>query len=282
MNTKVTVSISEHITENFKSLQVPFYKIADLVKSKFNYSAGVFKDNYRNKDNYLCYSDLIILDVDDGLTIKEAKSLFEPFDYIISTTKSHQKDKNGIICDRFRVILPTEEPITLDKEQYSIMMEEVYKDYPFVDTVCKDASRFYFPAKNAEIYTHEGFTRFEWKEYWLKAKANNKTYQELKRRKEQLNKVFNTSSSNNEELTKADYIRKIAKTEKLLKVINFDEKFVSGKRNHTLYSWTRYFKEEVGLTDNETMELIYWINNQGDSIPDKEIEKTIFKSLRLY
>lgn len=131
---KVTVSISEHITENFKSYVVPFSKIADLVKSKFNYSAGAFKDNYRKADNYLNYSDMIILDIDDGKTIEQARIIFEPFDYIIATTKSHQKEKNGIVCDRFRVLLPTENPINLNKTDYSKMMNEVFKDYPFVDT----------------------------------------------------------------------------------------------------------------------------------------------------
>lgn len=281
MNQKVTVSISEHITENFKALKVPFFKVADLVKSKFNYSAGVFKNNYRNKDNYLCYSDLIILDIDDGMTIKEAKEMFLAYDYIISTTKSHQKEKNGIICDRFRVVLPTENPITLDKEQYSKMMEEVYKEYPFVDTVCKDASRFYFPAQNAEVYTHQGFCNFDWEYYWDKAKENDKVYEEVRRRKEQLNSAFKQNQEYTNNLTKADYYRKIAKTEKLLQLLKFDEKFVSGRRNHALYSWSRHFKEEIGLTDEETKELILWVNNQGDSISEQEIEKTIFKSLRL-
>ena len=128
----VTVSISEHITENFKSYCIPFAKVVDLVKSKFNYSAGTFKNNYRNADNYLNYSDMSILDIDDGKTIEEARYIFEPFDYIIATTKSHQKEKNGVVCDRFRVLLPTETPINLDKNQYSKMMGEIYKDYPFV------------------------------------------------------------------------------------------------------------------------------------------------------
>lgn len=129
---KVTISYSEHITENYRAIKIPFQKIMDLVKSKFNYSAGLFKDGYRNKENYLSYADLVILDIDDGLTIKDCKMMFEAFTYIIATTKSHQKEKNGKICDRYRLILPTETPITLNKDDFSKMMEEVYKDFPFV------------------------------------------------------------------------------------------------------------------------------------------------------
>ena len=278
---KVTVSISEHITENFKSYVVPFSKIADLVKSKFNYSAGAFKDNYRKADNYLNYSDMIILDIDDGKSIEEARVIFEPFDYIIATTKSHRKEKNGVVCDRFRVLLPTETPIKLDKFQYSKMMEEVYKDYPFVDTVCKDASRFYFPSKDSTIIMHNGFTNFEWEDYHKKAKENDFVYQDALRRKQQLKEAFgnkdNLEYGNGE---KIDYIRKIAKTEKLLELLKYDEKYVSGQRNKTLYSYGRYFID-LGFDSEEVKELLLWVNNSGDSIPEDEIYRTVFKSLRI-
>lgn len=277
---KVTVSISEHITENFKSYVIPFNKMVDLVKSKFNYSAGTFKDNYRNADNYLNYSDLIILDVDDGKSIDEARIIFEPFDYIIATTKSHQKEKNGKICDRFRVILPTEKPINLNKTDYSKMMNEVFKDYPFVDTVCKDSSRFYFPAKNSTIITHSGFTNFEWETYHKRALENDLIQSDALRRKQQLNEAFNNKSFEYGNGEKIDYIRKIAKTEKLLKLLKYDEKFISGQRNKTLFTYGKYF-QDLGMTDDEIKDNLLWINNQGDSIPEDEIYKTLFKSLRV-
>ena len=276
----VTVSISEHITENFKSYCIPFAKVVDLVKSKFNYSAGIFKNNYRNADNYLNYSDMIILDIDDGKTIEEARNIFEPFDYIIATTKSHQKEKNGVICDRFRVLLPTEKPITLNKVEYSKMMKEVYKDFPFVDQVCCDSSRFFFPSKNAQIITHSGFTNFEWEDYHKKAIENDLVYQDMIRRKKQLNQAFSKTNLEYGTGEKIDYIRTILKTEKLLKLIKYDEKFVSGQRNKTLYSYGRYFID-LGFDGEEVKDILLWINNQGDSIPENELIKTVLKSLKL-
>lgn len=285
----VTISISEHITENYKSYKIPFEKVIDLVKSKFNYSAGIFKEGknkdgkivkgYRNKDNYLNYSDMIILDIDEGKTIQEAKIIFEPFDYIIATTKSHQKEKNGVVCDRFRVLLPTDTPITLDKEQYSKMMEEVYKEYPFVDTVCKDASRFYFPAKDATIIMHEGYCNFYWEDYWESALKNDLMYQDIIRRKKQLEETFSKPQEYGEG-EKIDYIRLILKSEKLLQLLKFDEKFVSGKRNTTLFSYGKYFLD-LGFDADETKDILLWLNNQGDSVPEDEIYKTVFKSLRI-
>lgn len=275
----VTISYSKHITENFKTVKVPLNKICDLVKSEYNYSAGTFKNGYRKADNYQNYSDLIILDIDDGLTLNEAKDVFMQYDYIIATTKSHQKEKNGIICDRFRVILPTETPIILDKNDYSKMMEEVHKEFPFVDKVCKDASRFYFPSIDSQVFTHSGFCSFFWEEYYEKAKARYELDEDKKERLKNLRQTF-SEKKDFEEIEKIDYIRKIAKTEKLLKLLKYDEKFISGQRNKTLFTYGKYF-QDLGMTDDEIKDNLLWINNQGDSIPEDEIYKTLFKSLRV-
>ena len=74
--------------------------------------------------------------------------------------------------------------------------------------------------------------------------------------------------------------RKIAKTEKLLELLKYDEKYVSGQRNKTLYSYGRYFID-LGFDSEEVKELLLWVNNSGDSIPEDEIYRTVFKSLRI-
>lgn len=275
---KVLVSYSNHITENFKAVIVPFEKIKDLVKSKFNYSAGTFQNGYRNKQNYLNKSNLLILDIDEGVTINEAKKIFEPMMFIIATTKSHQKEKNGIVCDRFRVIIPCESEITLNQKDYSRMMEEVYKDYPFVDKSCKDASRFYYPSSDSEVYFYNGFCGFYWEDYWERAKKQ----EEIQIRLREFRKEFQQRKPKYEYDTtqKIDYIRSIMFTEKILQLLKYDERFVSGNRNNYLYSVGNYYLD-IGLDDDEVKNGIEWINNQGDSIPEDELIKTIFKSLRV-
>jgi hypothetical protein len=281
LDTLVTVSISEHITENFKQLKVPFYKVVDLVKSKFNYSAGSFKDGYRKKENYVNYSDLIILDVDNGLTLKEAHQKFLPYNHIIATTKSHQKEKNGLVCDRFRVILPTETPITLDSKECDILMRGVMREYNFVDQSCKDSSRFYYPAKDSIVVHKYGFVNFVWQDIY------NKEKQLIKKEKEESDRLRNFNQSFNQrkpaytfEGTKEDYLRSILFTEKLLKLLKFNEKFGAGGRNTYLYAAGCYLKDNK-MTDGEIKDSILWLNAQGDGIPEHEINSTIFKSLRL-
>ena len=82
----------------------------DMVKvvsnSKIQYSMTAWRNGVktpknldRSKQNAIC------LDVDDGLSIYEFQRMFKKYDYILATTKSHQKNKKGKILDRGRKVL---------------------------------------------------------------------------------------------------------------------------------------------------------------------------------
>lgn len=119
--------------------------LADVIKEK-NYSLGVFKDNYRNRDNFV-QAEAIGLDVDDGISIDEAIDKLKGYKCIVAPTKSHRKDKGGKVADRFRVILFLEEPIT-DIDDYYETWYSLQEEFPFIDKACKDPSRFYYPSKS--------------------------------------------------------------------------------------------------------------------------------------
>ena len=117
----------------YKTIELEFEKIIDIVKSDHRqYSPFVFEggkkigDNWRN-DN----QNLLILDIDDGLSLNEAKELFKEFKYLIATTKSHQIEKKGLKCDRFRVILPAVNVPT--GKRYFEFTSALEKKYPFID-----------------------------------------------------------------------------------------------------------------------------------------------------
>lgn len=278
---KVTISYSDNMTYNYKSVKIPFVKIMDLVKSNFNYSAGTFENGHRKADNYLNYSDLIILDIDEGLTIKEAKKIFCAFDYILATTKSHQKQKDKKApCDRFRIILPTDTPITLNKEEYTQMMAEVHKEFNFVDTSCKDASRFYYPTKDAKVYIHGGFCNFYWEDYWEKAKQKQIEQKQKRYIVSNVVDYDNTSIKQGTNESKLRYLRKFAGKQEFLNYFKTQEKFCSGNRNTFLFSVAKHL-QEIGMNDIEIKQNTLWVNSQGDSISDSEIEKTVFRSIKL-
>jgi hypothetical protein len=284
LDCKITVSISKDITTGFKEYNIPFSKVGDLVKSDFNYSAGTFKDGYRKKDNYNNYSNVIILDVDDGLPIDEAHQIFLPYNHFIATTKSHQKEKNGVVCDRYRVFLPTETPIDLNSEEYSVVMSEIMKEFNFVDKACKDSARFYYPAKDSIVTYKYGFTNFIWQDFYNKAeieKENTKRLNEFNQNfKDKTPIVARENIYNDFTQTKTEYLKSIQKSEKLLELLKFKERFYSGGRNNYLYAIGCYLKDN-GLSDEEVKDNLLWVNAQGDGIRENELRGTVFRSLKV-
>ena len=92
-------------------------QFAEVVK--YDVAGSEFKNNYRGKQNFL-RSDVLIFDVDnDGLdhnywdnqdhwlTIAKFEQIFADYEWLIATSFSHQKEKNGRSArDRFHVFMP--------------------------------------------------------------------------------------------------------------------------------------------------------------------------------
>ena len=82
----------------------------------YHFSPHEWGKGYRNSRNFI-KSHFICADVDEGLTIDQVKERFKQFQYIIVTSKNHQKVKNDKpACERFHLILPITKPIE-DPEQ---------------------------------------------------------------------------------------------------------------------------------------------------------------------
>ncbi len=110
------------------------------------WSPALFKDGLRTNGTFASIQ-AIVLDIDDGLTLAEGVKLFSQYNHIVATTRSHQKDKNGVTCDRFRVILPIHSPIH-DMAVFKATWNAAAKLCPQLDRACSDVARFYFPCTN--------------------------------------------------------------------------------------------------------------------------------------
>lgn len=120
------------------------------------WSSIVWKDNVRKSDNFLL-SKFLVLDFDSvgDETMEGINDSLKDFKRIIATTKSHQKDKGGVTCDRYRLIIPFTTPITsLDVYRYNYSL--ALKKYWWADPACKDGARFFFPSKEIVYLDREG------------------------------------------------------------------------------------------------------------------------------
>lgn len=138
---------------NFKPIKVKTFEslikviCGDDIKA---YSLSTYHDEYRNKKNFKS-TRCIGLDIDNDkngevLSLEQAKETFKEYKHIIATTRSHQIEKNGIVADRFRVILFFEQDI-VDSKSFTLAWHSLKKLFPVIDPACKDESRYWFPSK---------------------------------------------------------------------------------------------------------------------------------------
>ena len=90
-------------------------------------------------------TELLVLDVDDGCTVNEAKEVFKAHKHLILSSRNHQKEKHGLVRDRFRVVLWLDKPC-VDAIDYRATWDKAHALWPFIDESCKDPARFYYPS----------------------------------------------------------------------------------------------------------------------------------------
>jgi hypothetical protein len=139
-------------------------QMADLCLKK-NFSPGIFKDGKRNLVNFQT-AHCIGLDVDNDekpyqgkptpkMTLEEAKEAFKEYTHLILPSRSHQKEKDGVVEDRFRIILFFTEPIS-DKPTFYATWKWCKEKWPAIDHQCKDPSRFYYKHSAIESIRKKG------------------------------------------------------------------------------------------------------------------------------
>lgn len=148
---KIHISINDKRLPHASQLEWLCGSFEDLFKitQMYEYSATKFRGGKRNNESAIGVS-IIILDVDEGISLAEGLEMFKEFKSLIVTTKSHQILKNGVITDRFRVILPLNVSI-VDMGYYGQLMRIITRHYG-TDIACTDSARYYSPNPNQKIY----------------------------------------------------------------------------------------------------------------------------------
>jgi len=166
--TSAKISAKPEMEINFKSQEVPFFgsgmSIESLVNSKvqsfcLNHFEGTDKapDGHRKKEFVIPGQNMISWDLDEGLSLEDAMETIKNYTYIIYTTKSHQKDKNGIICDRFRILMPTLTTYYVNPEEHKKLYENlsVLLDIPSYDIQTRNQGRLWYTNETATVYKNE-------------------------------------------------------------------------------------------------------------------------------
>jgi hypothetical protein len=135
---KMVVSYSTDITTDYRNEFAPFDQLHKLTQAPgLHWVAHHLNGGYRNEENCMPGFNLVVLDVDGGVSISTVKLLMKNYKYLIYTTKRHTEDEN-----RFRIILPINFELQLDAKDYKEFMNNIYEWLPFeVDTATGQRAR---------------------------------------------------------------------------------------------------------------------------------------------
>jgi len=140
----------------YKNKVIEFNKLHRMVSSDYRqYSSFAFENNTKKSENWNNEKqNILILDIDDGMSIIEAKNLFKEYEYFICTTKSHQQEKKGKVCDRYRVILRAINIPTGD--MYFNYMRQLELLFPFIDKQVNTKTGAFLGFANCQYWYNKG------------------------------------------------------------------------------------------------------------------------------
>lgn len=152
---EIIISTSTKLAEGYDSVRIPFDKLSMLGSTNnYHWANHHFEGGYRRDDHTQLGFNTIVLDVDGTLPLATAIELMKGYKAYFYTTKRHQ-DADGL--DRYRIILPTNYELQLDKEEYKMFMDNVMSSLPFeMDESCNQRNKKWLTCESAETHMNDG------------------------------------------------------------------------------------------------------------------------------
>lgn len=156
-------SINKNYTKNYKTFRPArcemLEDIREIICGDYSWSPVLFDCNIRAEANFR-QSNLVVLDIDDGLTLEDCIESVSNFRHIIGTTKSHQIPKgNKPACDRYRVIIAASSPCESLVDYKATL--KYYSKLFGADRSATDGARYFFKCQDIISFSEFGDT-IEW------------------------------------------------------------------------------------------------------------------------
>jgi len=270
---KIIVSLpkidKQEKTTDYVGYEMPFFgdgfSIERLVLSDkvSNFCLVHFEKGKRKSENCVENQNCIGIDVDNGMTLNQTRELLKDYTYIIYTTKSHQKDKGGIVTDRFRILLPTKTYFSVDNERHKELITNICEALGVgsYDISTRNQDRLWFTNPNGEIYKNQG-ELFDVIPYLPDTETRELVSKQIER--------FDEKDYDGNEIDKR--IGGMVKW-----VLNSTYK---GNRNINLFRLGSFVVDLTGDYDRAVEEVVKANSMLEEPISEKELRGTILKSLK--
>lgn len=132
------IAHSPHLADGFEATEIGFDELHELTQmAGHGYTNHFLKDGIRREDHVIPGFNLLVLDVENSVSIDTAMTLLKDYKYHIHTTKRHTDEHH-----RYRILMPLSHELKLSQREYKAFMQNIYAWLPFdVDTATSDRVR---------------------------------------------------------------------------------------------------------------------------------------------
>ena len=256
---KLHLSFSDHFAYNYEATEQPLDMLPRLLAAPDHHWANhAFEGEHRKEDNVIPGFDLLTVDIDGhernkegeiikyGITLEAVHELLADYTFVTATTKRHQDDEH-----RFRLILPSNYLLTLDKDDYKEFMNSFLMWLPFEsDPTANQRSKKWLTHEDSEVHVNRGPQIVDVLPFIPKTKQNNEYVQ---------------------------YIADLGNIDNLERW--FRNNLQDGNRNNTLLNFAMMLKDG-GMAFDEIESKVLAINAASSSpLKKDEVQSTVLKSV---
>jgi len=146
---KIQIAWSTDITTNYNAEKVPFNKLNQLVNiPNHHWVTHALRDGYRDEAHCIPGVNLVVLDVENSVSISTAQLLLKDYKYLMHTTKRHTEEEH-----RYRILMPISHFLELEARDFKEFMNNIYNWLPFaVDRQTNQRSRKWLTCKGNYWY----------------------------------------------------------------------------------------------------------------------------------
>ena len=124
---KMVLAYSTDIVSDYQNETAPWDKLHKLTQANgMHWVNHHLSGGYRNEDNANPGFNMVVVDVDGGVSMQTAQMLLKNYKFLMYTTKRHTDEEH-----RFRIIFPTNYKLELDAKDFKEFMSNIFEWLPF-------------------------------------------------------------------------------------------------------------------------------------------------------
>lgn len=162
---KIKFSFSDHFASNYEPMEKPLDQMPKLLSApNMHWCNHWFEGDHRKEENVQEGFNALVVDIDGherdkegavvrkGIRLEALHELMKEYTFITATTKRHTDEEH-----RFRLIMPANYVLKLDKDDYREFMNSFLLWLPFQsDETANQRAKKWMTHENSQVHVHKG------------------------------------------------------------------------------------------------------------------------------